>query len=91
MVVSDSGRRDKRHLAALQQGRIAMCACPDNQGVGIPHIFGADVFSRPVNDLVCDLRYGFPDKRDFIVHHYFHVAKLMSFYQRFIADSKKFV
>ena len=55
------------------------------------YVVGADGYSGFVNNIGGDLGDSLSDKWDFVVNNYFHDAKLMSFYYRIIADSKKFV
>lgn len=91
VIISDSSGSDKRNFTPFQKGFVATSAGSDNQGIGIMYVVGADGYSGFVNHIGGDLGDSLSDKWDFVVNNYFHDAKLMSFYYRIIADSKKFV
>ena len=91
MIISDSSGSDERNFTPFQKGFVATSAGSDNQGIGIMYVVGADGYSGFVNHIGGDLGDSLSDKWDFVVNNYFHDAKLMSFYYRIIADSKKFV
>ena len=91
VIISDSSGSDKRNFTPFQEGFVATSAGSDNQGIGIMYVVGADGYSGFVNHIGGDLGDSLSDKWDFVVNNYFHDAKLMSFYYRIIADSKKFV